>query len=961
MDPILAGLASSSAWALVRGGAGAAKAYVLGDPKEERALHHVLELAVLDAIEELTAGAGAATTEETKDALERLFFSDPAVTAEMLASVVEVREPDVGMIGDRFDALDKEEGVAVDLEAFARSFQRRASRNLDEETKKKDSVLANMVIGGRIKVLLEERRAESRRLAEQRRGAIPRRPGDLVGRDADIQVLLGMVRSAVKTEGTPGGQRGPRTIVVGGLPGVGKTAAVAELANRDELEALFPDGVLWSSLGASPDLLSVVAGWSRSVGGPDLRAAGSVSEASSRLAAFLRGKKILVIADDVFEPEHAAALKVPDRGAVLVSTRFPAVEGALEAAPADVHRLETLGEEDSVRLLRRQAPSLSGQDPAAVAGLARELGGLPLFLKVAGRLLEEEAGYGRGAAELLADLRAGKEALFGERAPADVAGFDGDRARTLEALMRASLEGLSEEQRAAFGALGTMVAKPATFDLEAAEAVWDSSEGRALMRPLVRRGLVEADGEGRFSVHSVLGSFARFLLRENGHSRGPYLRHARHFAGVLGRASEEYRGGEEGLGRAVRRLDSDWQNILRGWSWTRSNGVEDDEAACLCFGYLEVGQRWPSMRLTPKEHEDFARAAVACARRLGDGLAEAGSVLRLGHALIRADRYGEAKDAFQDARDRYAALGDDLGIGKASGALGTCYAASGDVAEAERLYLEQVRMAHGQGQTLDGADSEATGRGNLGLLYRDGGRYEDAAREMTVAAEMYDRLGDAREAAGARGNLGTVYHDWGDYDEAERQHLAYLQTARDLGDRDSECRALGNLANVNRARGEHEKSLAYYEENLVLARQLGLPHVEGKALAGAARARAMLGEPEAAKPQYERALGIVRSVADPRMEARILTDLAWLARLQNQPGEAFERAEAALSVHEDLDLPAGRADALMEASVARHEMGARAAAVRGAERARELYASVGSPRVREVEEQLTLWREDGHE
>ena len=63
----------------------------------------------------MTAGAGAATTEETKDALERLFFSDTTVTAEMLASGVEVREPDVGMIGDRFDALDKEEGVAVDL------------------------------------------------------------------------------------------------------------------------------------------------------------------------------------------------------------------------------------------------------------------------------------------------------------------------------------------------------------------------------------------------------------------------------------------------------------------------------------------------------------------------------------------------------------------------------------------------------------------------------------------------------------------------------------------------------------------------------------------------------------------------------------------------------------------------------------------------------------------------------
>ena len=947
------------AWALIKGGGAAAKAYVLGDPEEERALYGVFEPALADAIEEATAVLDASAIEKTKDVLERLFFSDPAVQAEVLASVVEVRDPDVGLLGDRFDALDKEEGIPVDLGAFMRSFQRRASRNLDEETRKKGSVLANMVNGGRIKLLLEERRAESRRLAEHRRGNLPRRPGDLVGRAADIERLLEMVRSAA-VGAPPGVRRGPRTIVASGLPGVGKTAAIAELANRDELAVLFPDGVLWSSLGASPDLLSVVAGWSRSVGGPDLSGAGSVSEASSRLAAFLRGKKVLIVVDDVFEPEHAAALKVLDRGAVLTSTRFPAVEGALGADPGDVHRLETLGEQDSVALLRRQAPSLAGQDAIPVADLARELGGLPLFLKVAGRLLEEEAGYGRDAAGLLGDLRVGKEALLGERAPADVAGFDGDRARTLEALMRASLEDLSEKQRAAFGALGTMAAKPATFDMEAAEAVWDSDNGRALMRPLVRRGLVEVDGEGRFSVHSVLGSFARFLLREDGEGRDPYLRHARHFADVLGLASEEYRGGEEGLGRAVRRLDADWQNILRAWSWTRSHGSEDDEAARLCCGYLKAGKRWPSMRLTPKEHEDFARAAVACARRLGDGPAEAGSVLRLGHALIRADRHEEAKDACKAARSKYANLGDELGEGKACGALGACYASSGDAAEAERLYLEQIRTAQGEDQTLEGADSEAAGRGNLGLLYRDAGRYGDAAREMEAAAKIYDRIGDVREAAGARGNLGTVYHDRGDYDEAERHHLAYLRTARDLGDRESECRALGNLANVNRARGDHARALAYYEENLSLARQLGLPHSEGKALAGVARARAILGEPDAAKPQYERALGIVRSAGDARMEARILTDLAWLARLQNDAGEALKCAKAALSVYEDLDFPPGQAYALMESGLARYEMGERAAAVRDAEQARELYVSLGSPRAREVEEQLTLWREEGH-
>ena len=505
-----------------------------------------------------------------------------------------------------------------------------------------------------------------------------------------------------------------------------------------------------------------------------------------------------------------------------------------------------------------------------------------------------------------------------------------------------------------------MAAKPATFDMEAAEAVWDSDEGRALMRPLVRRGLVEADGGGRFSVHSVVGSFARFLLNEGTDSQGPYLRHARHFAGVFARASEEYYAGKEGLDRAVRRLNADWPNILKGWSWARSCGAEDDEAARLCFGYLEAGKRWPSMRLTPQEHEDFARAAVGCARRPDDGPAEAGSLLRLGHAFLRADRRAGAKDACQRARSKYVEIGDEFGEGKACGALGACHKALGDAEEAERLYLEQIRTASGEDQTREEADSEAAGRGNLGVLYRDSGRYEDAVREITAAAEIYDRIGDVREAVAARGNLGTIYHEQGDYDEAERRHLEFLKIARDLGDKDSECRAVGNLGNVNRARGDHAESLAYYEENLVLARQLGHLHFEGIALAGIARASAQLGEPEAAKASYERGLEVVRSAGDTRMEAIILADLAWLARLRGEPEEALERAGAALSIYEDLKVPQGQAYARMEAALAQYEKGERAAAVRDAERAREIYASLGDPREREVEEQLTLWREEGH-
>lgn len=132
------------------------------------------------------------------------------------------------------------------------------------------------------------------------------------------------------------------------------------------------------------------------------------------------------------------------------------------------------------------------------------------------------------------------------------------------------------------------------------------------------------------------------------------------------------------------------------------------------------------------------------------------------------------------------------------------------------------------------------------------------------------------------------------------------------------------------------------------------------ALYGIARARALLGEPEEAKAMYRRALDTVRPTKTPRVESMILTSFARLLRERGEPEKALERARAVLLIHEGSDFPRGKADALFEVGLARYETGERAAGVRDAKMAREIYASLESPKEREVEEQLQRWREEGH-
>lgn len=401
----------------------------------------------------------------------------------------------------------------------------------------------------------------------RRRGTLPSRPDLLMGRDRDIEELLRLLdlMSGVDSRPRGGTDAEPRTVAVVGLPGVGKTSVAAELCLREETERLFPENLLWASLGPSPDLVSILAGWSRAVGGPDLDRSGSAEEASLRLTASMRGKTALVVADDVFEAEHVETLKVLDQGAMLVTSRAPEVAQQLALKPEFVYELGVLPEAESAELLKRLAPSLAEESADLLHKLGRELDGLPLALRVAGRLLEEEVGYGWGVDELLEELHRGKR-LLQSKAPVDTGGNSGMVSPTVEALLRTSYERLDEVSREAFRRLGIMAAKPTTFNLQAAEALWDSEDGRDTMRTLVRRGLTERAGNGRFTVHRVLTMFAALLLAEDAaemHDVGK--RHAEHFLQVLRRTKDLYFT-DARQGAVV--LRANWENIRKGWFWT---------------------------------------------------------------------------------------------------------------------------------------------------------------------------------------------------------------------------------------------------------------------------------------------------------------------------------------------------------------------------------------------------------
>lgn len=346
-----------------------------------------------------------------------------------------------------------------------------------------------------------------------RPGSAPPLPSLLVGREEalhDLKTRLG---------GISGGQTAasPQVLTaLRGWPGVGKTTIAAYLAHDTDIATIFPDGVLWISLGPTPSLYSKLAIWGRALGAEDILKAKTLEEASAQLSALLRNKRMLLIVDDVWEPEHALPFKVGGRGcAMLITTRISSVAQALAPTANDIYKLAVLTDEKGLELLQALAPTVIAQYPDQAHELVRVLEGLPLALQVAGHMLNVEVDYGFGVSDLLTELHKGTKLLLA-KAPADRADVINQTTPTVAALLQTSTEHLDKQTREYFVYLGAFAPKPATFDLVAMKNVWLVDDPKPVARILVDRGLLEFVPEmGRFQMHALLALHAKSLVTED--------------------------------------------------------------------------------------------------------------------------------------------------------------------------------------------------------------------------------------------------------------------------------------------------------------------------------------------------------------------------------------------------------------------------------------------------------------
>jgi tetratricopeptide (TPR) repeat protein len=233
---------------------------------------------------------------------------------------------------------------------------------------------------------------------------------------------------------------------------------------------------------------------------------------------------------------------------------------------------------------------------------------------------------------------------------------------------------------------------------------------------------------------------------------------------------------------------------------------------------------------------------------------------------------------------------NDLGVG---------YKELGRYAEAIACHEDSLTILRELGDRY----GEAANLVNLGNVYERLGRYEEAIAcqqdSLTILRELGDRYG---EAIGLN-NLGNAYQWLGRYEEAIACQQDSLTICQVLGDRDGEALTLGNLGAAYEALGRHEEAIACQQESLTLCRELGDRRGEANSLKNLGVVYLQQGRYEEAISCQQDSLTIFRELGDRHGEAESLRDLGDALRAVGRYLQAGVAWQEALAICEALQIP----------------------------------------------------------
>ncbi|MFD5115805.1 tetratricopeptide repeat protein [Streptomyces sp. NPDC058391] len=683
------------------------------------------------------------------------------------------------------------------------------------------------------------------------------------GRDAHVEELLDALAPREEQQAvlvTPQ----PSRVAVAGLPGVGKTELVVQVAARALREPdWFPGGVLFVDLfGYDPERRlspeQALVGFLRALGIPGEHIPSGLQDLQrlyrSVLAAFIeQGRRILVVIDNASSADQAAPL-LPTDGitAVLITSRH-----TLDM-DARLHDLNVLDIDASIALLHQALLQARGpadtrvQDtPEAAAVVADLCAGLPLALRIAAALLADAPT--RPLASLAQALRTEHSRL--------------DRLRREDRAVRAAFDLSHQHLSTASARLFRLYPLNAGPDLStesaAALADVDAFTAEEILHDLNRAHLIETSGSawGRWRMHDLVRLYATDHLKQEGRetliaARSRLLERYRTLASA---ASTHL---ALGSGCPPSPLFTDREKTLEWLENERANLVATVTTAHETGAAATAASLAFSLAGFFEQHRYFAdwttvtATALAILQQADDHQSAGRAMVNLGIAQRELRQFDAAVLLLQTAADAFAEAGD----------------------------------GHSRAMALDA----------LGVTRRETREYGESIDAHTAAAAIYNEIQDLRGQARALTNLGSAWREIHQPDKAIPVLSHALSIMRATGDDRGEAMTLVNLGAALRETGKFEQAITLYGEAIPRLRETHDRHGVALALHNRGDALQHMERFSEAIDDHRQAADFFRNVQDHHHLAKALASLAGAYSGDEQHTTAAEISAEAVAIQRQL-------------------------------------------------------------
>ncbi|MGW0766372.1 BTAD domain-containing putative transcriptional regulator [Streptomyces sp. NPDC002676] len=651
---------------------------------------------------------------------------------------------------------------------------------------------------------------------------LPAVAGCFTGREAEIATLTAALCPGAGIREQPSG-RGPSTVVVSGMGGIGKTALAVHVAHR--LREEFPDGQLYADLrgfgpGSRRSPRGLLARFLSDLGVCTESLPDDTDDCAALFRTVMAERRMLLVLDNARDAAQVLPL-LPGSGscAVLVTSRHTLAD----LPDAVLVALSPLGACDQEMLLA----ALCGtrrvlEEPAAAAEILALCGGLPLALRVVGGRLASRPTWPLTA--LARRLSSGSDRLR----ELSVGGLDVHATFAMSYVaMRESEKPQERAAARAFCLLGLWPGHELASQSTAALLGLPVRETARLLDLLTDVHLVQSPAPDRYSLHDLLGEYA------------------------AERACAELTSQERA--DATVRLLSWYVAAVKKASWVTIGETQpppplDGQPDELVADFTDAHDalQWYVRELPAIRH------AIAVAGALG----RSDVAWRLAVGLFGyADTYwwtGEW-DTCLNAALAIAIEHDDT-VGQAW--LYRRIAVAHGMAYRNDACLKNLRIALDLFEQAGDVTAQASITGNISTLHAQAGRAEEALAYALRSQELYRGTDSPGSEALVLGRIADALELAGEYEAAMEQHRRRIQLLRSQARPTTLATALTQYGSALKELGLRDEAFAALDEALAIRRGLGDHGGAADALAATARAHHHFGEWEAARRCWQACLDL---------------------------------------------------------------------------------------------------------